>query len=114
MSGYFLATGIIAALYKQMTEGGSWQVDVSLAGAMQYARSLGQMEGKSGFDCKNYEQQSDVPADFLEARDSGFGKLVALRHSPSIEGVRIGWDLMPKRLGSDPATWLERGIKSSI
>lgn len=40
--GYFLTAGILAALYKQMTEGGSYQVDVSLAGVMKYLRSLGQ------------------------------------------------------------------------
>jgi crotonobetainyl-CoA:carnitine CoA-transferase CaiB-like acyl-CoA transferase len=30
--GYFLAAGIMVALYKQATEGGSWEVNVSLAG----------------------------------------------------------------------------------
>ncbi|THC97660.1 hypothetical protein EYZ11_002886 [Aspergillus tanneri] len=39
--GYFLAAGIMAALYKQATEGGSWRVDVPLAGVMKYLRSLG-------------------------------------------------------------------------
>lgn len=36
--------------YRQATEGGSWVVDVSLAGVMKYLRSLGQYEGRTGFD----------------------------------------------------------------
>ncbi|KAJ5902633.1 hypothetical protein N7495_003161 [Penicillium taxi] len=106
-AGYFLAFGIQAALYKQATEGGSWQIDVSLAGVMKYLRSLGQFEGKSGFQIPdNYNCMADVPAQYLETRDSGFGEMTALRHSASIEGVEVGWDIMPKPLGSDEKKWL--------
>lgn len=50
-SGYFLAIGIMATLYRQAMEGGSYPVEVSLAATMKYLRSLGQLEGKSGFGC---------------------------------------------------------------
>ncbi|OJJ47988.1 hypothetical protein ASPZODRAFT_15436 [Penicilliopsis zonata CBS 506.65] len=99
--GYFLAAGITAALYKQATEGGSWQVDVSLAGVMKYLRSLGQYEGRSGFETTDYECVRDVPSENLETRETGFGVMTAVRHSASIEGVAVGWDIMPKPLGSD-------------
>lgn len=104
--GYFLASGIMAALYKQATEGGSWQVDVSLAGVMKYLRSLGQFEGKSGFETKDFTCTKDVPEDYLETRETGFGEMTAIRHSASIEGVNVGWDIMPKPLGSDEKKWL--------
>lgn len=104
--GYFLAAGIMAALYKQAIEGGSWQVDVSLAGVMKYLRSLGQFEGKSGFETQDYKSTKDVPEQFLEARETGFGSMVAVRHSASIDGVGVGWDIMPKPLGSDEKEWL--------
>ncbi|KAL2855391.1 CoA-transferase family III domain-containing protein [Aspergillus pseudoustus] len=104
--GYFLAAGILAALYKQATEGGSWEVDVSLAGVMKYLRSLGQWEGKTGFAAKDYTCTADVPGEFLETRDTGFGVMTSVRHSASIEGVRVGWDVMPKPLGSDEKMWL--------
>ncbi len=60
-SGYFLATGIIAALYRRAVEGGSYHVDVSLAGTMKYLRELRQYDGSTGFQCNNYLEQSDVP-----------------------------------------------------
>ena len=104
--GYFLAAGIEAALYKQATEGGSWQVDVSLAGVMKYLRSLGQYEGKSGFETRDFTCTQDVPEEYLETRTTGFGEMTAVRHSASLEGVEVGWDVMPKPLGSDEKQWL--------
>jgi hypothetical protein len=105
-SGFFLATGIAAALYKQDTEGGSYEVNVSLAGTMKFLRSLGQYQGSSGFQCEQYQSQEDVPADMFEERESEFGVIKAVKHSASIEGCEVGWDIMPKPLGSDQAEWL--------
>jgi hypothetical protein len=106
--GYFLATGVIAAVYRRaVTPGfGSWRVDVSLAGVMKYLRSMGQYPGVTGFDSKDYESPSDVPPEFFETRDTGFGLMQAIKHSATIEGCRVGWDIMPKPLGSDQAEWL--------
>ncbi|OJD29994.1 carnitine dehydratase [Diplodia corticola] len=104
-TGYLLATGICAALYRRAVEGGggSYCVDVSLAGTAKYLRSLGQYEGRSGFECEG------IPADevegYMEVRESGLGMLKAVRHSASIEGYETGWDYMPKPLGSDEAEW---------
>ncbi|PSN65632.1 hypothetical protein BS50DRAFT_556387 [Corynespora cassiicola Philippines] len=104
--GYLLATGILGALCRRAQEGGSWRVDVSLAGCMKFLRSLGQYPGKTGFDSIDYECAEDVE-DFLETRESGFGLLEAVKHSASVEGCTPGWDLMPRPLGSDEARWLE-------
>jgi hypothetical protein len=105
-AGYFLASGIEAALYKQATEGGSWEVNVSLAGVMKYLRSLGQFKGKDGFQAQDYKCTADVPLEYLETRSTGFGEMTAVRPSALIQGVRIGWDIMPKPLGSDEKKWL--------
>ncbi|KAM0721132.1 hypothetical protein Q7P37_003418 [Cladosporium fusiforme] len=105
-SGYFLATGIAAAAYKQATSGGSYEVSVSLAGTMKFLRSLGQYDGTSGFACAGVRGQEDVDAERLEERESGFGRIRALKHAAEIEGVDVGWDVMPKPLGSDRAEWL--------
>ncbi|KAM0282361.1 hypothetical protein ACHAQH_003040 [Verticillium albo-atrum] len=106
--GYFLATGVIAAVYRRATtpSSGSWRVDVSLAGVMKYLRSLGQYPGATGFECRDYERPDDVPEDFFETRDTGFGPMQAIRHSASVEGCEVGWDIMPKPLGSDEPRWL--------
>ena len=104
-AGYFLAAGISAALYKKATEGGSYAVHVSLAGAMKYLRSLGQYEEKGVFDCWDPSTKEEVE-EYLETRDSEFGELKAVKHSATVEGAMPGWDVMPKPLGSDQAVWL--------
>ncbi|KAK5734489.1 hypothetical protein LTR17_008849 [Elasticomyces elasticus] len=101
-SGYFLATGIAAAVYKRATEGGAWQVDVSLAGTMKYLRSLGQVMPLPGTGLAD-EHVSDC---YFEERESGFGMLRAVRHAASVQAAEPGWDYMPKPLGSDEPQWL--------
>lgn len=105
--GYFLAAGINAALYKRATEGGSYEVEVSLAGVMKYLRILGQYEGRSGFECQDYERQDDVPKEMLETRDSVFGLMTSVKHSARVGGMDVGWEHMPKPPGSDVAKWLD-------
>jgi hypothetical protein len=103
-AGYFLATGIMAALYKRGTEGGSYEVKVSLAGVMKYLKSLGRYEGAEGFK-RNDLKAGDVDR-YLEARQTGLGELSAVRHAAGIEGMEVGWAEMPKPLGSDAPVWL--------
>ncbi|KAI4843498.1 CoA-transferase family III [Aureobasidium sp. EXF-8845] len=105
-SGYLLAAGVIAAVYHRAVQGGAWQVDVSLAGTMKYLRSLGQYPGTSGFQCKDYKQQADVPTEYLESRETGFGRMTAVKHSAKISGCKVQWEIMPKPLGSDSPEWL--------
>lgn len=105
-SGFFLAAGIAAALYKQATKGGSYEVNVSLAGTMKFIRSLGQYDGTSGFQCEQFKEQTDVPADWMEERESAFGVIKAVRHSANVKGMDVGWNVMPKPLGSDRPEWL--------
>ncbi|KAF2624670.1 CoA-transferase family III [Macroventuria anomochaeta] len=106
-SGYLLATGIMAALYKRATEGGSYELKISLASVMRYLRSLGQYEEKSGFERKDFKRPEDVSM-YLETRQTEFGELSAVKHAASVEGVNVEWDIMPKPLGSDDPVWLER------
>jgi crotonobetainyl-CoA:carnitine CoA-transferase CaiB-like acyl-CoA transferase len=104
-SGYLLATGIMAALYKRATEGGSYEVKVSLAGVMRYLRSLGQYEGNTGFGRKDFKRPQDVQ-EYLETRQTGLGELQAVKHAARIQGLDVGWEHMPKPLGRDEAVWL--------
>ncbi|EAW09510.1 CAIB/BAIF family enzyme [Aspergillus clavatus NRRL 1] len=105
--GYFLAAGVMAAVCRQAEEGGSWEVDVSLAGVMKYLRSLGQYDGRSGFDgVPDYQGPGDVPEEYLETRETGFGEMRFVRHAACIEGVEVGWDVMVKPLGEDEKRWL--------
>ena len=104
-AGYLLATGIIATLYRRDSGKGIFEVKVSLAGVMKYLRSLGQLEGQTGFDRKGFNSPADAEK-YLEVRKTGFGGLRAVRHSASIENVPVGWEVMPKPLGSDEPVWL--------
>ncbi|KAI0418998.1 CoA-transferase family III [Xylaria grammica] len=116
-AGFLLATGVCAAVYhreKDRSEGrrvGAYVIDVSLAGVMKYLRSLGQYEGRSGFEGHDYTVlgpdgvRSEEEKAFFATRETGFGEMTFLRHSASIEGLEPGWDLMPAPLGSGEAAW---------
>lgn len=105
-SGYFLATGIMAALYHRATSGGAWVVDVSLASTMMYLRSLGQYPGSTGFDAVDYKKADDVPSEAFETRQTGFGELTAVKHSAEIDGCGVGWDAMPCPPEENKASWI--------
>ena len=110
-AGYMLATGIIAALYKRVVDGGSYRVEVSLAGVMKYLRGLGRYEAVKGQrvviggEYKTLEDVEEELAMVAEERESGFGVYRHIKHSAVVEGRRVGWDVMPKPLGSDAPEW---------
>ena len=106
-AGFLLAAGIAMAVYKRASEGGSWEVQVSLAAVMKYLRSLGQYPGDEGFACTNVLNMASEEADeFRETRSTGLGMLHAVRHAATVENRLPGWDHMPKPLGSDEPKWL--------
>ena len=98
-SGYFLAFGILAAVYKRMVYGGAYEVHVALASTMKYLRSLGQFPGKTGFETTPVKLEDFK--DLLEKRDSVFGEMEFVRHSGQVEGFDTSWETMVKPLGSD-------------
>lgn len=101
-AGYLLATGIMAALYKRALDNGAYEVHVSLAGVMKYLRSLGQTSREEGNEASDFEGIEE----YMESRMTSFGMLKAITHSPSIDGVKVGYSIMPKPLGSDEPAWL--------
>lgn len=105
--GYLLATGICAALYKKATEGGSWEVNVSLAGVMKYLRSLGQYPGREGFEHSDpAPSMEDVAHECFIEGDSDFGRMRGLKPAAEIDGAMPGYDHMSRKLGSDEPRWL--------
>jgi crotonobetainyl-CoA:carnitine CoA-transferase CaiB-like acyl-CoA transferase len=97
-SGYLIALGAQAALIRQMAEGGSWHVQVSLARTGRWLRGLGRVAGGVG----------GPPADFtglLETRSSGFGELVALRHAAQLSETPAGWERPAVRPGTHALGW---------
>ena len=99
-AGFLLAFGIQAALYRQATVGGSWHVQVSLARVAQWLQAMGQRPVSAA------PAQGGVPgAAYLEALDTGFGHLQAVRHSGVLQGLPSGWPHAGQPPGGDQPCW---------
>src|SRR5690606_24875419 len=83
-SRYLMALGAQAALVRQQQEGGSWHVRVSLAQTAHWLRSMGRIP--NGLACAKPEIER-----FLEATDSGYGRLVASTHAARFAQTPVGW-----------------------
>lgn len=96
-AGHLLAFGAQAALLRQAQEGGSWRVQVSLAGVGHWLRGLGRVEGLSA------ERPSIEP--YLETVDSGFGRMEVLRHAAQFSATPACWRRPSVRPGTHPPIW---------
>jgi hypothetical protein len=97
--------GIQTALLRRASEGGSWEVVVSLAETGKWIRELGRVD-LSAFE-RTIPSFGDVQEEGLLneliARDGG--KVTFLRHAANIENSEVGWAAAPGKLGSDEAEW---------
>jgi CoA-transferase family III len=98
-AGYLLALGAQAALHRQACEGGSWQVQVSLAAVATWLRGLGRSDPAAG------AARPDFTLSLDEASDSGFGRLVALRHAAQFSRTASRWTRVSMPPGSHPPRW---------
>ncbi|MBL8352827.1 MAG: CoA transferase [Burkholderiaceae bacterium] len=106
-AGHLLAFGIQAALWRRATQGGSWQVQVSLAGVGHWLRSLGRV--RDGFAV-----QRPAIEPWLEDSRCGFGEggqavLRALRHAAQFSATPAGFDRPSMPPGSHPPSWTDPG-----
>ena len=97
-AGHLLAFGAQAALWRQAREGGSWHVQVSLAGVGRWLRSLGRVPG-------GLAARRPAVAPYVASEASGFGELVALRHSAQFSDTPAAWVRPSMPPGSHPAAW---------
>ncbi|GER11540.1 CoA transferase [Variovorax boronicumulans] len=97
-SGYLIALGAAAALWRQLQEGGSWHVQVSLAQTGQWLRGLGRVDGGLSI------ARADV-APYVETSASGFGELAAVRHSAQLSHTPAAWPRPSMPPGSHPPVW---------
>jgi crotonobetainyl-CoA:carnitine CoA-transferase CaiB-like acyl-CoA transferase len=97
-AGYLLAFGALAALHRQAREGGSWQVQVSLAGVAAWLRGLGRVaEGPKA------ARPSLEP--YLQTYDGGFGRVVAVSHAAQLADTPAQWTRPAVPPGTDPPRW---------
>jgi len=101
-AGYLLAFGVQAALRRQAREGGSWHVQVSLAGVGQWLRGLGRV-------ADGLAAQRPAIEPFLVSEPSGFGRLVGVRHAAEFERGPTPWRLPSMPPGSHRPEWAPLG-----
>ena len=97
-TGYLIAFGAAAALWRQQREGGSWQVRVSLAQTGHWLRGLGRVPGGLSIAKPGL-------APYVETTASGFGELAALRHGAMLERTPAAWPRPSMPPGSHAARW---------
>lgn len=97
-TGYLIAFGAAAALWRQQREGGSWHVQVSLAQTGQWLRGLGRVPG--GLSIARPELQP-----YVETGPSGFGELAALRHAAQLSRTPAAWPRPSMPPGSHAPVW---------
>ena len=97
-TGYLIAMGAAAALWRQQREGGSWHVQVSLAQTGQWLRGLGRIPG-------GFEVHSPKIDPWLESAASGFGELRSMRLSARLARTPVAWRWPSMPPGSHPARW---------
>jgi CoA-transferase family III len=95
-AGYLMAFGAQAALLRQAEAGGSWQVQVSLAGVARWLRSLGRVTPAAALPA--FEPH-------LQAWPSGWGELVAVRHAAQFSRTPAAWKRPSMPPGSHPPVW---------
>lgn len=118
-AGYLLAFGINATLCKTITEGGSYEVRVSLASIGQWLRSLGRLDPVQGFGEGQSLPQRTLPLDkeiadlsvtWNETSQGKGRKMTALKHPAilSVTPVRDGSNggEAPMVLNSHEPVWL--------
>lgn len=97
-SGYLMAFAAAAAKVRQLQEGGSWHVQVSLAQTAHWLRSLGRTP--SGFGVTALDRQP-----YLDNYASGFGDLVAIRPTPQLSRTPAHWSRPSVPPGTHAPVW---------
>ncbi|QDL55809.1 CoA transferase [Rhodoferax aquaticus] len=100
-TGYLMAFASSAALVRQQQEGGTWLVRVSLAQTAHWLRSMGQVAAGWGIRAPSVPERTH----YLESYATGFGALVAMRHSAKLSRTPVGWSRPAMPPGSHPPVW---------
>ena len=98
-TGALLAFGIIAALHRRASEGGSWHVRVSLAGTGRWLRGLGRVADGFAVETPDF-------TGCLEAGSSPVGRVDAVRHAVRMGLTPAAWTAPTVRLGTHAPEWL--------
>jgi crotonobetainyl-CoA:carnitine CoA-transferase CaiB-like acyl-CoA transferase len=104
-TGYLMAFGTMMAKARQVREGGSWHVRVSLAQTGRWLWDLGRVDD----GLKTPDLPADAAQPFLEESSSGFGPLHAVSHAAILAKTPAFWSRPAMPLGSHAPQWPLRG-----
>lgn len=122
-AAYFLAFGIHAALARTITEGGSWEVRVSLAAVGRWVRSLGQLDPSVAFgqgcplpgqgippsaEIASILRQYRQSGEELDGHNSQRKMVSAIRHAAILDRTPVKEDGAPVVLNAHSPEWLPR------
>ena len=102
-TGYLAALGVMGALRRRATEGGSWHVQTSLVQTAMWLNRLGRVcdaEAATGFGAVE---------DLLVTSDSGFGRVHHLPPALEMSVTPPEWELPTAPIGVHAAAWRSRG-----
>lgn len=100
-AGHLMAFGAMMARLRQAREGGSWHVQVSLAGVGQWLWDLGRLQ----HGLNQADIAADTAASYCEPLQSGFGALSAVRHAALLSRTPAHWATPSVPLGTHPPVW---------
>jgi crotonobetainyl-CoA:carnitine CoA-transferase CaiB-like acyl-CoA transferase len=100
-SGYLGALGAMLALLRQVEEGGSWEVRVSLARTAQWIRGLGRVADAA---VPQPLEAAEIAA-WSTTRETGWGRLGYLAPAARMSLTPPAWEQPSAPPGSHPARW---------
>jgi len=105
LAGYVGAAAISSALLKRATEGGSYQVRVSLTRMCMWAQDVGLLDAAALDGTRPWEdliREAQLP---VETIDGPFGTITYLPSLIEMTDVKPGFDRSTQPLGSSGLTW---------
>lgn len=99
LTGYLAARGVMEALLRRATEGGSWHVRASLCQTGMWLARMGQLDETAA------PVEPDLFDDLLVERETAFGRLRHLPPALKMEATPPRWKGPPPVPGSNDSTW---------
>lgn len=101
ITGYFAAAGMMAALYRRATEGGSYQVKVSLTRSAMWVQELGLLD----VSAQTHVYPSDLHPARMDSIDTSYGRVSTLAPPVAFTNLTLPSTTRLVPYGADPAYW---------
>lgn len=113
LAAYAGAAGVAAALHRRATEGGSYQVRVSLSRMCMWAHELGLLDGSALNGARPFADLTKDKNLPVRKIDSPFGEITYLPSLIEMPDIKPRFVRGPQPLGSSPLEWEDLGNSKS-